>query len=1499
MKKANYIVAIGASAGGLEAIHEFFDNMPEYGNLSFVIIQHLSPDYKSLLVELVSKHTNMTVREVEEDMGVESDCVYVIPNNKEIIVDQGRLRLVQKPTEKAPNTAIDTFLFSLAKDKGRQAICIILSGTGTDGTKGAAAIKKAGGMVMVQDPETAKFDGMPRSVIGSENMDYILAPEFMPGEIYNYIQDMPVQVFNGKIDEELLAEVFQLVREHSGQDFHHYKPPTITRRIAKRMAQFNIKSLEEYLQLLRSSEEESKALAKDFLIGVTRFFRDKTAFDILKEQVISKLVDEKEEGAILKVWVTACSTGEEAYSLAILLDQCLQEKNKWLDVKIFATDIDSNAIEFAAKGTYPASVVKEVEPSLLKKYFIKEDKKYQIAPRLRKQIVFARHNILKDPPFIKNDLVTCRNMLIYMENVLQKQVLSSLHFALNTGGILFLGPSESASLIRGGLEELSQKWKIYRKTDSSRSPLPDNLYSPLEYIRQNREVRANGTSRVTSEKKSSNLLEDFREVMAEDFGYAAVYIDKAYEIHEALGNYKKFLSLPEKRLNLNLLKMVPGDLSMALNIALRQAWTTEKKSMVKGVKVTTPEGLRVVNIMIKPGTGNMQYTMVVLNEDVEKVSVSADAPDTHAQPADIKEHIMSLEAELGETRTNLQMAIEGLETSNEELQSSNEELLSANEELQSSNEELQSLNEELHTLNTEHQLKIKELVELNDDMDNYFRSTDIGQVFVDGNMRIRKFNQAAIKMINLIPSDVGRPINHISTNIQQDSMIEDIHTVIRTKRIVEKEMVLSNGNMHLMKILPYIRQDKQTDGVVITFVDITTIKELDMLLKGVFNASTNVILAFKPVRNDVGVITDFRLVAANSEGLRFLGKEVTSQKHPSMKQSMSQLLDNGLFEKYRQIVEQEVVLHTEFHLERKQQEYWYELSGVKTQDGNMVITCSDVTEKKDAEDRLRRNYNELVQARESLRNLNFDLEHKVQERTRELTISEERFRLVSKATNDTIWDWNLTNSKVWWSDTFYSSYGYDPVGTDERSFWIENIHPEDKDRVLKSISKAINTKQNQWTEGYRLRRADGTFAYVLDRGYLLLDEYSTPYRMLGSMMDVTDLRQAEEQVIANKEEKLFLAEAMPLILWTSEADGRINFVNEQFITYTGKTLEVLQHDQWESIIHPDDINTLRSRWHHAVKDKLDFSIEMRIRRQDGQYHWFLHRTRVQRDMEGRSSVLVGTSTDIHEQKMAAEIMEQRVEERTLALKHANEDLESSNAELQQYAFVASHDLKEPLRKIHMFGNMLKDRYQDTMEDKARDYLSRIIGSSARMASLIDDLLRFSRLSQVSFFEQADLKVIINEILSDLEVLIQEKNARVTVSPMPVIEAVPGQLRQVFQNLLSNAFKFSRKDIQPVINITATRLKEKKFDSPQETDGPFVCISITDNGIGFDEKYLDKIFVLFQRLHTKDKYEGTGIGLAVTRKIIDKHNGLITAHSREKEGATFSIILPVKQDQRAG
>lgn len=1075
------IVAIGASAGGLEAIHEFFDNVPENTNVSFVVVQHLSPDYKSLLVELVSKHTHMNVFEASQDMPVEKNCVYVIPNNKLMTVRNGSLKLIDKIPDKAPNTSIDVFLQSLAEDRGSNAIAVILSGTGTDGTKGAEAIKAAGGIVLVQDPCTARFDGMPNSAIASGNADMILAPELMPEEIYSYLQETPIQILNkGKIDEGKLEEIFRLVYKQSGHDFHFYKTPTIIRRLYRRMSHKNIKKLEEYIEHLHRHPEECKQLCKDFLIGVTKFFRDPAAFEVIYNEVLPEIISMKASGDTLKVWVSACSTGEEAYSMAIIIDKFLSARKTLLDVKIFATDIDDAALEVASKGIYPESIAKDIEPEMLERYFVKDGNQYHINQYIRKQIVFARHNVIKDPPFIKNDLVSCRNMLIYMSSVLQKKVLATLHFSLNHGGFLLLGPSETASYMQDNLEEVSGKWKIYRRNGVQRMPHTDAQYNKsLEYGRLMRDVRVN-RSDGGAVKAPRDIANEFKDVLAEEFGFAAFYIDSNHEIREATGNYKKYISLPEGRLHLNLLKMLPPELSISLNGAIRKVQAEQKKILVKNVRIKGKTRNTYINFIVKPSNPALHdpLMLVVFGEArKERVGQKRNTDITGVVDPELNKYIIDLETELRETRSDLQMAIEGLESTNEELQSSNEELLSANEELQSSNEELQSLNEELHTLNTEHQLKIRELVELNDDLNNYFRSSDIAQIFLDNKTIIRKFNPAASKLINLIDTDIGRPISHISTNLQYNDLIDNIRSVINTGQLYEREIKLNNGKTSLMRILPYIRQDKQTDGVVLTFVDIT----------------------------------------------------------------------------------------------------------------------------------------DLVEAKERL-------------------------------------------------------------------------------------------------------------------------------------------------------EKI------------------------------------------------------------------------------------------------------------------------------------NQELEASNIELQQFASVASHDLKEPLRKIHMFSNLIKDKYFKHAEQEALNYLDRIIQSSARMTTLVNDLLSFSRLSVNHLFRRTDLNQLLKDILADFELVIQEKNATVNVCDLPEIDAVPGQMRQVFQNLLSNALKFSKKNESPVISINCERVAAKSIDSPRDKNGNYIRITISDNGIGFDEQYVEKIFTIFQRLHTKEKYEGTGIGLAIARKIIEKHNGLITATSTEHEGSSFVMVIPVIQEE---
>jgi two-component system CheB/CheR fusion protein len=1118
-QKDKYIVAIGASAGGLEAIHDFFDHMPQSASFSFIVIQHLSSDYKSLLVELVAKHTHMKVFEAAHEMVIQQDCVYIIPNNKLMTVSRGKLKLADKSLIKAPNTAIDTFLHTLAEDKKDRAIAIILSGTGTDGTKGIQSIKEFGGMVIVQDPATAKFDGMPNSAIASGNADFITAPNKMHQELFNYVNEEPVIVLdNGKLDEKLLDEIFNLVHRQSGNDFNLYKTPTIIRRIARRMNQTNTRKLEDYVAYLTENLEEVKILGQDFLIGVTKFFRDEQAFEILSERILPDLIRKKPDNDILKIWVCACSTGQEAYTIAILANECIEKSGKKLELKIFATDIDEKSIEIASRNQYPDSIIKEVPEALFQKYFIKEGKSYGVIPQIRKQVVFAKHDVIKSPPFIKNDMVTCRNMLIYVNGILQEKILSTFHFSLNKEGYLFLGASETATALKDGLREISGKWKIYQKS------------GPINYSTFNTYNTAGRVLAHQDKKKGhpadthvSAIEKSFNKFITEDLGYVGVFIDRAYMIQEAIGNYRQFLSLPDEKIELNILKMVPREVSIVLNTALRKAWKENKSTYLKRIRFKRKDDDVYLNISIQPQDGKegSSYTLIVFGEStLEVIPDKEDLMMSLLSNDQQNEYVFELEAELNETRGSLQMAVEEMETTNEELQSSNEELLSANEELQSSNEELQSLNEELHTLNTEHQVKIRELVELNDDLDNYFRSTDIGQVFLDASLHIRKFNPAATSLVNLITADIGRSIDHISNNIKAENLSDDIRSVLLTGHVVEKEVLLKNGNRSLMRIMPYLRKDKKTDGVVITFVDISHITELNNIISGVFNASLNAVLAFTAVRNQEHFIVDFKCVSFNDAALAFLNKTKDQLNNAMLVKQLPELVEGNLFNKYVNVVERGGSLQTEFQTSNKS---WYQLVVVKMSDG-FAATLTDITDRKIADQRLKKNYNELIIARENLKQLNTELEEKVRDRTRELTASEERFNEVAKATNDTIWDWNLVNNTMWRSDNLKSMFGYSSsMENDNIAFWFDKIHPDDRKIVQESVYEAINSDEKQWSAEYRFLKSDDEYAIIFDRGSILHDDFNTPYRMVGSMVDITKINELQKELMQKKDEFMSIA----------------------------------------------------------------------------------------------------------------------------------------------------------------------------------------------------------------------------------------------------------------------------------------------------------------------------------------------------------------------------------------
>lgn len=1480
------IVCIGASAGGLEAIQEFFTNIVESAGMAFVVIQHFSSEYKSMLVELLQKGVSMKVCEAVQDAELEESAVYVIPNNKLMTIRGNRLLLSERVPDKMPNMAIDHFLFTLAAEKGAGAVAVVLSGTGADGTKGSQAVKEAGGLVLVQDPDTAAFNGMPVSAIVAGFIDYVLPPRSMPEEISIWMQEAPHTLWQqGKRGERHLKKIEELIHQQTELDFGPYKKSTILRRIAQRMGHLNLGELADYEQYLQSHPEEIEQLYHALLIGVTRFFRDQAAFDELTQKVLPAIVENKGEGEGVKIWVCACSTGEEAYSIAILFDQYLQRNGLYFDIKVFATDVDGKAVEIAARGSYPADAFADLPADFLEGYFTQDADQYTIIPRIRRQIVFARHNVFKDPPFIKNDLITCRNLLIYMNNPVQKKVLETFHFALKHKGFLFLGASENISPIRTYMEEISQQWKIFKKIKS-------RALSFIQPGDQGKDktgaAQASKWGDAAGMQNKSAISLDFTSTLAEEFGFAGLYIDKNFCIREALGNYKRYLQLPDDKFDLSVLKMAPPDLARALHTAVYASWQDGKKIHMHNVEVGEGPTRRKISITVKPSLQNRtEYTFVALGEAMQTTEEATEDGTALVLEAQQAPAVFMLETELNETRYKLQKLEESFESSNEELQSTNEELLS-------SIEELQSLNEELHTLNGEHQLKIKELIDLNDDLNNYFRSSDIGQIFVDASMRIRKFNPAVTKTIQVSDADVGKDFSHVSTHLRDASVVADLETVINNATPVEKEVALRNGDTVLVRIIPYLRQDKKADGAIITLIDITAIKYLNSVLAGTFNSSLNAIMAFRVVRDSSNQITDFILSAANYASDALLNRPHEKALQLSMQNDFPHLCQHGLFDRYVQVVENNWTLHTEESVHPQKQELYYEIVAVKTPYG-ISIAFNDISEKKEAQDRLHKNYNELLIVKENLKKVNAEMEEKVLERTKDLSDKEERFRMVAKATNDTFWDWNLADSSMWWSENFTLVFGYEATPeTLNRTFWSDHIHPDDSQQVKESIFSAINSNREQWSAEYRFQKADGSYAEILDRAYILKDEYQTPYRMLGSMLDVTNLKRAEAEASNSIAQKNFLAQAMPLSVWMASPDGKITFLNQQFSRYTGMDSAELMDVDWKAIVHPDDLPELTKAWHTALANRTDFAIEVRIKRKDDVYRWQLVRAKARVEDDNTLTFWVGTNTDIHAQKMATETMEQQVKERTQELQHSNRQLEESNHELQQYAYVASHDLKEPVRKINMFGNILKTKFLQDQDEKVRDYMDRIINSSMRMMRLIDDLLNFSNLSLTELFKPTDLNKTLQDILSDLELSIQEKNAVVEVSELPTIEAVPAQMRQVFQNLISNALKFSKPEVQPRIRVWAEFTEELSLSSPAVTEGPYCRMVVEDNGIGFDEIYLSKIFTLFQRLHSRE-FEGTGIGLAVVQKIISKHNGLISARSQENKGATFILVLPVKQE----
>jgi len=843
------VVGIGASAGGLAAFEAFFHGLPMDRNpeMAFVLIQHLAPDHKSILSEIISRHTNMKVFEVEDGMVVKPNCAYIIPPNRDMAFLNGSLQLFEPVTPRGQHMPIDFFFRSLANDQHERAICIILSGTGSDGTLGLKAIKGEGGMAIAQCPDSAEYDGMPQSAIATGLVDYELPPDEMGRMIISYVshayphlQKPDSMVFSKT--ENAMKKIFILLRNQTGHDFSKYKPSTINRRIERRLAVQQIESIEEYVRFLQQTPTEADALYHDLLIGVTSFFRDKAAFDKLDKDIIPLLFADKTSASPLRVWCVGCSTGEEAYSIAILLQEEQERRKKSCNIQLFATDIDNYAIAIARTGIYPAGISADITPERLSRFFTAEPSgnSFRINKNIRDMLIFSEQSVIKDPPFSRIDLICCRNLLIYLSSELQKKIIPLFHYALNPEGILFLGSSETIGNFESLFSAMDRKLKIFRCKDDLTGRKCAALTEIIPPLSDN-SMTARRTADVTAAASTRQPLREIAEqAILRESELSGVLVNETGDILYLQGRTGLFLEpAPGEAGAMNILKMAREGLQRELTQSLHKAVLTKEIIRLQGISIK-PDGQFIkINVTVRPAT-SISFTnstkplyMIIFEKINEQDAHQEEIPTQTPDPAyAITEHVEDLKKELWIKEEYLQSANEELETSNEELKATNEEMQSVNEELQSTNEELetskeelQSINEELSTVNTELQIRVHDLSQISNDMNNLLAGTNIATVFLNYQMKIMRFTPAATKIINLIPADVGRPVSHIVSNlVGYDQLTADVQIVLDTLIPREVQVRTKEGRWFNMIIQPYRTVENVIEGAVITFVDITEVK---------------------------------------------------------------------------------------------------------------------------------------------------------------------------------------------------------------------------------------------------------------------------------------------------------------------------------------------------------------------------------------------------------------------------------------------------------------------------------------------------------------------------------------------------------------------------------------------------------------------------------------------------------------------------------------------------
>ncbi len=1503
-------MGVGASAGGLEAFTELLEHLPTNTGMAFVLVQHLAPTHVSVLTNLLSRTTALPVQEARNNLPLKPDHVYVIPPDTKMTMAGGVLKLVKRRRETGALHSIDYFLESLARNRGPQAIGVILSGSASDGTRGVEAIKNEGGITLAQD-RSAKYVSMPQSAIASGCVDFVLSPAKIGEELGRLARHPhltpagPNRDVSAAIPRDDYGKILQIVRMRTGVDFSLYKSATIQRRVSRRMVLCKSPRLPAYLDYLREHGEEVEALYQDLLINVTEFFRNPETFETLKQKVFPALIKARTADQPVRVWVVGCSTGQEAYSIAMVFMEFASQAGTQAGLQIFASDLNDALLEKARAGLYSKTQVGDVSPSRLRRFFVEEEGGYRICKSIRELCVFAKHDALSDPPFSRMDLLSCRNVMIYLEPVLQKRLLPIFHYALKPGGFLLLGSSETI----GGFAELfvafDKAHRLYARKTTTHHP-PATLQRSTGLDLGVRGQRPPATTEAHALESDAQREAD--RILLAKYAPASVLVDENLMALQFRGHTGLFLEIPAGRATCHLPKMLREGLLLPVRNAIQTAKRSGEAIRREHIEFRYDDEQRVANLEIIPVRNIKERWFLVLFEQVPArgPSRSRNAPAPAREPPlprDLQDALREnarLRSELTAARDYLQSTSEQYEAANEELQASNQEAQSSNEELQSINEELettkeelQSTNEELTTVNEEMGTRNVELHRINSDLNNVLSGVQMCIVVLSSDLSIRRFTPLAEKVLNLLPTDVGRPITDIRPNFDFPDLEQVILEVISSVRPQESEVRDREGRWYSLRIFPYKTLDNRIDGAVLVLVDIEALKRGEQRVRAALDYAESMI---ETVREPLLVLNSslqierasrsfyllFHAAPADVQG-QFLNQIDNRQWNiPQLCSLLQEVLSrNAVFNDFE--VERDFARlgHRSMLLNARP------IAGETGRPQRILLAIEDVTERKQLE---------------------------------VIRQSEERFRTLAEALPHLVWT-STPDGNCDYFNSKWTEYTGVPVPGLLGLQWREKaVHPVDAERTYQPWCAALKG-QAQYDLEFRIRRADGEYHWFKARATPLHDQAGRIVKWFGTCTDIEDQMQAQRRIEESARRLKLLSDTAVQLLSSDDPPATIGVILEQLrrqvevdvgliylVKESGDSLWLQSHIGI-SEAEGEEISALRlgeavcgrvAAERHArvvanVQESDDALLERVKRFKVRAYACqpLLAGDRVLGTLSFGSRAKNAFSAEdleffhtlasyvalafdrwrlLKEATQRALDLEARVNERTAELRDMIHELEA-------FSYSISHDLRSPLRAMTGFAHLTLQECGEQLPPRVKDYLDRIINGANRADRLIQDVLTYSRVSRADLnLTPIDLERLLREVIPQYPTL-QPPGTEIQIqSPLRPVMAHEASLVQCITNLLSNATKFMAPGTVPRIKIWT-----------EPVDGE-VRIFFEDNGIGIEPANLGRIFGMFERVHSTQEYEGTGIGLAIVRKSVERMGGTVGVESEPGKGSRFWIQL---------